>query len=78
MTERSYVWPVSGYLVESEIDNMNAQDAGDDKVVPDQQQLQALTRSQTKVLEAEKIKPVLNLCLRQENLILPEQYLNMI
>ena len=68
MTERSYVWPVSGYLVESEIDNMNAQDAGDDKVVPDQQQLQALTRSQTKVLEAEKIKPVLNLCLRQENL----------
>ena len=78
MTERSYVWPVSGYLVESEIDNMNAQDAGDDKVVSDQQQLQALTRSQTKVLEAEKIKPVLNLCLRQENLILPEQYLNMI
>ena len=68
MTERSYVWPVSGYLVESEIDNMNAQDAGDDKVVSDQQQLQALTRSQTKVLEAEKIKPVLNLCLRQENL----------
>ena len=41
----------------TEIEEMHTQDTADDKIVSDQQQHQALTRSQNKALRAAKEKP---------------------